>query len=213
MNAIKMCGALALSAVAVYAGQHTFTVEKEGRRIQRDGFLLEWRLDRAERVDSRFDVRLDAMDTPEGLAGYVRYTSHDTCKGWTLRFYPRIGVWRRFVEMTVDSVGRPDALFAIDTVLTHSAVHVAVEWMLPWDTLALDSTGAYQIGLTLSSGCGDTLDPILVSGTHMTRPYRGIWTPRIIAQLCVIGVLFALYAFVRVRAKKYAKLRRPNGLH
>ncbi|MBD3390770.1 MAG: hypothetical protein GF418_01935 [Chitinivibrionales bacterium] len=186
-------------------------VEGHGKRIQSDGFLLEWRVDKARVAGDAPAIRWDAMNTPGGLAGYFRYEAADSCGPWTFRFYPVPGAWHRYLEIKADTAVPAGALHGVDMVHTDSATHVALEWIVPWDTLHVDSSGEYALAIGGFGPCGDSMPGMLVSGVRrVPGPCSGIWSPRVITQFLVIAVLLVLYLVLRGRAKKYSRIRRKN---
>jgi hypothetical protein len=75
----------------VLAGGADNIVDRRGRNVQIDGFLLEWK-----RADARqwygTDWEWDAVITPNGIAGYFRPKSTPACTAWTFDITPRAQV-------------------------------------------------------------------------------------------------------------------------
>ena len=109
------------------------------------------------------------------------------------------------MEIQVDSAGMPGPLHAIDRVAENSHMHVAVEWVLAWDSLDIDSAGGYRVGFSGVSNCGDPAQAFVVAGTYVRNVYQGVWTPRLKMQVWVIAVLLVLYLVVYSRSKKYRR--------
>jgi hypothetical protein len=150
-------------------------------------------------------MRWDAMSTPAGLAGYIRFISCDSCAAWQFRFYPRIGAWQKYFEMRTDSSGSRGPQFAVDIAHAGGAGTVSLEWVLPWDSLAVDSLGRYAVGVYGYNKCGDTLAGNILIGVHSKKSNKaGTWSG-VTNQAILIVVLIALYAIVRGRSRKYMK--------
>jgi len=199
-----LCLFLSASACFSAGGQQVITVENTGRRIQRDGFLLEWRIDQSHIIDTAADIRLDAVNTPEGVAGYIRVRAKEGCGGWVFRVYPRLGQGLQYVEMSADTSGGRGRFHAVDVISADTVVHAAIEWVIPWDSLPLDPAGKYAIGIRGNDTCGDTLGGVIISGVRGGTERKNNSTG-LMNQVILIGVLLTLYLALKARSKKYMK--------
>jgi hypothetical protein len=190
------------------AGGDRVTVERNGRRIQRDGFLLEWPFEAARRLEDTHDVKLDLMQTPEGCAGYVRFMDADSCVRWVFRIYPRPTDTGHFFAMTADTARGKGRFHALDVIRTDTATHCALEWVVPWDSLAVGPDGAYEFGLDWNSPCGGAASMILVSGRQDRGAAGKAVPPRLANQVILIAALLLAFIYLKVRAKRYSRTRR-----
>jgi len=90
---------------------------------------------------------------------------------------------------------------------------LTVEWVIPWDAVAVDSGGTYAIHVTGNSTCGDTLQPLLITGSIESLKKRGRLMPRFAEWSIIIAALAAVVMVVRLKIrKKYCQSRRRESL-
>lgn len=197
-----------------YFAVDSFAVEvhavgKTGRMVQLDGFLLEWRRDSAKALGSDSLWQWDAINTKEGLAGYFKTANRQLkCPDWTFRFLPqRLSPYKNMnlrIGQTVDQTFYRTAMSgaAPDSSLV-------AEWVIPWDSITVDSSGAYQIGLMAFDGCKDTLQPVIFSG-HKFTPQKAPWG-KVYMKGLSLAVLLVLLYYYQQRIKRKFKRRKKFG--
>ena len=208
MKQIKVTGIiLTCIFLAQSADQLQFMVEKNGRSIQVDAFLLEWHEQDADTLSQGdFSFIWDAVNTPEGLAGYIWYKHQDTCSLSSLKIYPRLSSMDRCMTIILDTAVAESPFYAIEKSIKEADASITAEWLIPWDSMSIDNNGQYCVGLVAASSCKDTLKPITLSGKYTGELRAGSKkTNRITLQLISIAVLLAVFLMLRARAKKLQK--------
>jgi hypothetical protein len=187
----------------------TLSISSSGRRIQLDGFLLDW-VEKGRHVWKNSNGWVwDAVNTPEGLAGYF-HCGMVACSSWT--FYAdlhrlKTQPWRMSLGDSSQSgnAGFKAARNARDTMFS-----ITFEWVVPWDSLTLDSNGAYAVHIAAESGCADTLDPFLIVGRMGTAdsalPPR--FTERVVLIVVLLAVFIAFQLAMRKKTRRRGSLRR-----
>jgi len=176
------------SAVQIHA------VAKNGRQIQLDGFLLEWKKADERPLGPDSTWLWDVINTREGLTGYFK-ADKLTCQGpWTFRFLPcRLSPYHA-MEIRTDAVGS-DSFFRVTHGDAGQGRDVVCEWIIPWKNICLDSGGAYQIGLFTFDACKDTLQPLILTG-RMYNPKKASWGG-VYGKTILLGVLLVLLFFLQ----------------
>lgn len=187
----------------------TITVSKSGRRIQLDGFLIDWAEKGRQVWKGSGGWVWDAVNTPEGVAGYF-HCGMIACSSWT--FYAdlhrlKTPPW----EMPLgDSSQSGDAGFKAVRTARDTMYSITFEWVIPWDSLTCDSSGAYAVHIAAESKCADTLDPFLIAGNKeraiSALPPR--FTSRIVLIVVLLAVFIALQLAVRKKTRRKGSLRR-----
>jgi|WetSurMetagenome_2_1015567.scaffolds.fasta_scaffold16751_4 hypothetical protein len=187
----------------------TASISTSGRRIQLDGFLLDW-VEKGRHVwKNSHGWVWDAVNTPEGLAGYF-HCGMVACSSWT--FYADLHRFKtRPWNMALgDSSQSGDAGFKAARTARDTMFSITFEWIIPWDSLALDSSGAYAVHIAAESGCADTLDPFLIVGRMGTAvsalPPR--FTQRVVLIVVLLAVFIALQLAMRKKTRRRGSLRR-----
>ena len=173
INTNYLVGLLFLVAAPMVGAVEVHSVLRNGRSIQLDGFLLEWK-----QSDSRFLSkdslwRYDVINTREGLTGYFASTPHFKCGLWKFRFLPH----QLSPHAGMDLIASLDSLrpFYRTAPLSNAPKGgIAAEWIIPWDSIWHDSMGAYQVGLFAFDTCCDTISPLILTGhVYHTDPEPG----------------------------------------
>jgi hypothetical protein len=178
-------------------------VARDGRQIQLDGFLLEWKKadSRPLTVDSLWSW--DVMNTKEGLTGYFKAEQKLICKSWTFRLLPcRLSPYQS-MEMHLDSTGS-QSFYRVTHSDEGQNVAVACEWIVPWKDICHDSTGTYQVGLFAYDTCGDTIPPVILTGrlyNPKTVHWGGVYVKTILLG-CLLVLLFILQKSTRGKFRK-----------
>jgi hypothetical protein len=189
-------GILILLTLDIF-GQTKVDVNSFGKRVQLDGFLLEWKTKNAltwGKSDNQW--HWGAMSTPEGLAGYFYLKGNMKCRNWAFTINP--GKAGPFSIVIPDSVHR-SSYYATDDKFSDGNGGQTVEWVIPWDSIGTDSLGAYAVNISAVNGCGDTLDPMLVTGKKQKAP--GVFSSAVTSRIFLAGVLFSVLIALRVRLR------------
>ena len=180
-----------------------YSVNKSGRMVQLDGFLLEWNKDSAKTLGAGFPWLWDALATKEGFTGYFKTQKPPRCPSWTFTFLPRrLSPYTRMIATTIADAAQTFYRLALPENSQDSSV--VVEWVLPWDSIAVDSSGRFQIGLVASDSCGDTLRPAIFNG----RAYRAAATTpwgKVYSKGIILALLLAILYYLQKTAKRKVK--------
>lgn len=186
------------------ADQQRFTVDRTGRAIQVDAFLLEWKEDDSKKLEQgAFSFTWDAVNTPQGLAGYIWYEYSDTCLITAVNIYTQPGNPDRYMKMIMDTALFEPEFYALDKSARDSVTSITVEWLIPWDSIPISPDGRYEIKLTAYNSCKDTLKPFTLSGQYLIKKSGGKnYSLRIVIQVISIAILLALFIMLKARAKR-----------
>jgi len=184
-------------------------IDRFGRRIQLDGFLLEWNQKTAH-VWENDTVRWywDAVNTVDGLAGYFRSDSAARCSTWLFSIIPQADVEPITIKIGKD-ISNEQELYKIDLKLYDSTGLIVSEWLIPWERLGVDSTGHYAFIATGRSECTDSLPPILITG-EKERP-EGFFTTSFIVRMVLIAALLIVYIITSFKIRN--RNRQKESLH
>jgi hypothetical protein len=202
-NVIAFFLAVLLAAGTVCAVQMR-PVERDGRTIQLDGFLLEWKKADARPLAPGSPWYYDACNTREGLTGYFKTENGSLCRPWKFRFlHHRLSAYAYMELQTRTDSAKP--FYRISTGEGTAEKGLVAEWLIPWDSIWHDSSGAYQVGLFAFDTCGDTLEPVIFSG-HVYRQREPRWGG-VYEKGIFVGIMIALLIVLqwRVRAIKRKK--------
>jgi hypothetical protein len=168
---------------------------RRGRRIQADGFLLEWRGADA-RAWPGSAWRWDALSTADGVAGYFEAdTGAAGCRDWA--FAVRAAKAGKALSMRIP--GPPSGgFFAFDREAFDAGGALRAEWIVPWEFF--DDAGdpdAYELSVSAVSACGDTLQPLVLSVKDPKSPGapEGLLTK--IVMIVLVAALTVILAAVR----------------
>jgi hypothetical protein len=199
---------LFLSVAASVAGAvEVHTVSRNGRSIQLDGFLLEWKQGDARFLSNDSLWRYDVINTREGLTGYFASTRRFRCGLWRFRFLPH----HLSLHAEMDLIASLDSLRPFYRTAPLSDVPgggIVAEWIIPWDSIWHDSSGMYQVGLFAYDTCGDTISPLILTGRvyHETRPrWGGVYLKAIL-----LGVMMIALYILQQRARRRKKMARKK---
>ena len=201
-NVIAFFSAALLAAAGAACAVQMRPVERDGRTIQLDGFLLEW-----ERADARPLAEgspwyYDACNTREGLTGYFTTENGSLCQPWKFRFLHRHLSPYVYMELhTRTDSAKP--FYRISSGAGTAKKGLVAEWLIPWDSIGHDSSGAYQVGLFAFDTCGDTLQPVIFTG-HVYRQKASVWGG-VYTKGILLGVLMIMLYILQKRAR--VKLR------
>lgn len=183
-------------------------VARFGKRIQPDGFLIEWSGKTVHNWDNQRVWYWDAINTPDGIAGYIRSNKSVPCSSWTFIIEPS-GKGKPLVMKVPPEVSNKNAVYNMDLQLYTDSSKVVFEWVIPWNRTDLDANQQYAIDIRGRSVCGDILPPLIINGSK-DPPVRLI-TPKLIFQSVFIIILLTLYIIIRIKIRK--KTRRKGLPH
>ncbi len=196
---------LVLTSLSLSAGPDTLHIDRIGKGIQVDGFPLEWDRSEAYRIRGVAGIRIEAINTPGGLAGVLWYGAVDTCEELTLSFF------------TVESGNRPDLSFravgstqddqryAVSEETEDKVRRITAEWVIPSEMLEARESNEYTVRLHAHNACGDTLPPLILTGTREAAVDEFLLSPMMLIQALAIVILLALYLNLRSRSKRYRR--------
>ena len=193
--------------LAQSASQQCLLVDRAGRAIQVDAFLLEWKEEDSKKFEQgAFVFTWDAINTPQGLAGYIWYEYSDTCFMSAVNFLVQTGNPDTHMKMILDTAMSGPEFYALDKSVKGSATSVTAEWLIPWDSISVNPEGRYEIDLAVYNSCNDTLKHVTLSGHHLIKKSSGKnYSRRIVMQVISIAILLALFIMLKSRAKKLQK--------
>lgn len=178
--------------------EHSITVNRYGRRIQLDGFLLEWNAQSAYAWKNKDRLwYVDAIATTEGLSGYIRSDSSVSCSSWT--FSLRQPSDSEPIHLKIPPL--ESSIYKIDRKLFDSQGIITVEWLIPWEHIAFDSTGGYKLFLTGTSDCGDTLTGLQISGAK-NQAGESVSIMSLILRAVLIIVLIVIYLVINAKVRE-----------
>ncbi|MBD3421526.1 MAG: hypothetical protein GF398_15515 [Chitinivibrionales bacterium] len=188
-----------------------FEVKKTGRRIQLDGFLLEWDSKQFRTWQGAPGIAYAAISTPEGLTGAFTFAKSISCSSWTFKVFADMRALHRSIRIKYagDSASSPFFASSADSTAMRQG---AVEWIIPWDTIRVDTTGRFQAGMFGYSACGDTISSLTISGQRPVDRGNGlsVLTPRLMIQATIIAILLVLFIILKMKTRKLTVERRQN---
>jgi hypothetical protein len=183
-------------AVSFTEAQKSYVISQHGRRIQLDGFLLEWKSDSAKSIDN-LGWSWDATNTPDGISGYLKSNHSVSCRDWTFTFRSQNpGVEKLIIQVNQELKDQKNSLYKFDRPLFDSAAVVCVEWVIPWSAAGLGGDGVYKIDIQGASNCGDTLPQIMITGNQNIKKPKSAWSGTAI-RIVAIAVLSIVFVFMR----------------
>ena len=170
---------------------------RESRKIQLDGFLMEWSPATAAVWGDDTNWRYDAAVTPEGIAGYLRFHLPEPGDRVTLRFQ-------------VDSIGTatitlPDdssetaAYFKTDRSSFAQDSTGTLEWLFPWPERYYPTAAPFSV-VVAEDRAGKRTLPVL----HFSWRYHKKKSGRnvgLIGRMLFIAVMGGLYLAVQTKIR------------
>lgn len=160
---IFICMFFSLTA-SLFAQKDSTEVERFGRRIQLDGFLMEWNPKDSRIWRDGTSFFWDAVNTPDGLAGYFKSESAVNDVDWSFMIIPQGDVEPLLMKNSADTSSAND-FYRFDQNLLDSLKMVVCEWLIPWSRLGADSSGRYTFIASGWNESGDSLHPLLITGS------------------------------------------------
>jgi len=195
---------LILTALKTEA-QQDFDISGIGKKIQTDGFLMEWS---SKTVKNWYRDSLwywDAINTPDGVSGYIRSKNAVNCSSWVFTIDPYGETTPLNIRIPCDTASE---FYCLDYQAYDSLKLITFEWVLPWESMEVDSDGVYSVRVTAKSECGDSLSSMLLIGSKKKKDE--FFSKGFYIRIILISLL--LYAFttiiLRVTQKKRRTVRR-----
>lgn len=184
---------------SAYSGD-SVNIDRSGRRIQLDGFLMDWNEKNKHPWGGSAVWTWDAVKTTEGIAGYFHAKSAP-CSSWTFYIDPRHASSRPIALRS----GAGSSMYRTAGSLHDGSFAVTFEWIIPWDSLSIDGAGTFAVNCAGVSGRGDTLRPLLMTGSVSRKPD---WLPsRFTERVVLIGVLLVLFLVLQRKVRKKSHRR------
>ncbi len=187
-------------------GGQLLSIDRQGRSIQVDALLIEWNEEDTDTLNGDFFFTADAMNTPAGIAGYIRFQYRDTCPLHALNLF-RQAASASALSIRLDTAPAESPWYAVEKVCSEGDTSITAEWLIPWDFVSAGTDGKYEIVAAGLSASGDTVNRFILSGRQeIIKPPRAAFlTPRIIFQAITIVILFVIFSLLKSRAKKLKK--------
>lgn len=191
-----------LCAFVISFAEQSISVEKYGRRIQLDGFLLEWNAQTAKPWKNNNQTWfIDAVNTEEGLAGYFRSDSSVSCSSWFFTFsQPSV---KQIFKIQFPNSG--NEFYKSDPKLYDSLGIITIEWVIPWKQISYDSTGKYSLFITGNSNCGDSLPQFQISGFKDEKTVVNLISVIFRAGLIILLIVTYLILNAKIHNRKQRK--------
>jgi|WetSurMetagenome_2_1015567.scaffolds.fasta_scaffold01719_11 hypothetical protein len=187
------------------AGVEMRSVDRYGRSVQLDGFLLEWNTDGARPLSPDSQWMYDVLNTREGLTGYFFSPRRGDCGLWKFRFLPHGLSTYSSMEMqaSLDSL-RP--FYRTAPISSGADAGIVAEWVIPWDSIWRDSAGSYRVGIFAFDTCGDTLQPLILTGRmhrQAPAPWDGVYS-----KAAILAVMMLILFWFQRKIRKKINVRR-----
>lgn len=196
-------------AVSFTQAQKKYDISQHGRRIQLDGFLLEWKSESAKTFDSNQEWSWDAINTTDGISGYLKSNHKLSCRDWTFAFRSQNPATEKLIiHVNQEPKDQKNSFYQLDRPLFDSTGIVCVEWVVPWNAVGIGSDGSYKINIQGFSNCGDSLPQIMITGNQNVNQTKSAWSGTAI-RIVAIAVLSVIFVFTR-RATRRRKSRKVS---
>ncbi len=188
--------------ICLLAGQERYCIDRDGKVIQVDGFLIEWNSENSDTLAGALPVIWDAINTPQGIAGYIRYSGNDSCLLKTVKIYPDMHKMHLSITMLFDTTSSASGFYAFEKSQGDTSFSIISEWLIPWDTISVDSLNNYDIGFVATDNCGNSIKPLILYGKRPGEAKNRIFTTKVNVQIISILILLLLFLRLRARARK-----------
>ena len=187
--------------------QNVYDISQHGRRIQLDGFLLEWKSESERPFGSNQEWGWNAVNTADGISGYFKSIDKVTCRDWVFTFQSQnTGAQELLIKINQELSLEKNTFYQLDRALFDSTGVVSVEWVIPWTAAGIGNDGSYKIDIQAASSCGDTLSQIVITGNQNIQKTKSAWSGTAI-RIVAIAVLSIAFIFMRrkIRQRKTQK--------
>lgn len=197
---------LIVTLFALPSAGETFDINRSGRKIQLDGFLMDWMEKNRQSWSGSTLWSWDAVNTADGIAGYFHAGGAPACSSWNFK----VDAGRHgHCEMVASSAKDTEtAVYCVNRAPQQRNLQsITVEWLLQWDSVAVDSSGTYAINIAGNSACGDSLESMLFTGKKPSK--TGLLPKNFTLKLIAIILLFVVFFSMQIRIRK--KTRRKGS--
>ena len=181
--------------------QNIYFIDTKGRPIQLDAFLIEWNTNNVKKIKGKIPIFWDAMNTSQGIVGYFRFPVNDSCEKIVIDIFPSLKKVKRSFSIQIDTIHPSEKYYAVEKIDNKEGKSVITEWIIPWDSIPVDSMGNYGIGFFTHNACGDTIQPIIFKGGKLAHTNASKYTKQIFIQITSIAVLLVLFIILKKRIK------------
>jgi hypothetical protein len=188
--------------MSLLIAQQRYHVDQSGKPIQVDAFLIEWKSYDSDTSEGAISVIWDAINTSQGVAGYIRYSSDDSCLLTEIKIFPDMNNFYDALKISFDSTVDEASFYAYEISQEKNTTSITTEWMIPWDSIPVDSLNQYEVGVIVSNSCGDIIKPFTLFGNRFTDKNGRVFTPKVIAQIITIIILLLLFLRLKAKARK-----------
>jgi len=169
-------------------------VARYGRRVQVDGFLLEWDRQNAAEWGGGSLWAWDALNTADGVAGYFASRDATPCSSWTFT----IGADGKPIVIKVPEQTAGE-FFAFDKGTFESAGIYTIEWLVPWDIIGDENA----VTVNAADSCGSALETLRLNIVRESPP-DGSYFIYIVITFVLIAIIAAAYMYIRRKSKRKA---------
>lgn len=170
----------------------TYTITKSGRKIQLDGFLLEWKKIDAKSFGSC--VTGDIISTKEGLSGYFILNDSNNCFDSVLIY-------------TAQSKDNPATFSLRDTmgndnykVNTGSENSKIIEWVLPWKSVLSEKENIYFGQIVFKNSKQNSSKDLYFQGEKVSSKKATL--PAYIPKLILVAFLLLLFILYQLKLRQ-----------
>lgn len=182
--------------------QVVYEVKDNGRRIQLDGFLLEWKPSLARPFGNNIEFVCDAAKTPEGLSGYCKSKNPVSCGDWTISVFNELN-HEEIVKIRClrNGIAEKNSYYQYDYERFVSSGQLVTEWVIPWEMLIGNASDTFKLGFATVSVCGDTLPVLSLTGKMNSGEKNSIWSGTAF-RAGIIAVLTIVFIALRRKIRK-----------
>jgi hypothetical protein len=208
MNVSQCFFFLIAGLISLSSALEPVDITRSGRKIQLDGFLMDWLEKNRQSWNGSLVWSWDAINTEEGVAGYLHAEDAALCTTWTLGADAGRGVR----EITPPpAAGSEGPFYRVNQARNGNRMSLTVEWLFPWDSIAADSSGNYRIAIAGKDFCGDRQDTILLAGKariSTSGPLPKRFGMRLVIIIALLVVFVALQMSIRRQRRRRGSPRR-----
>ncbi|NLD94013.1 MAG: hypothetical protein GX639_15250 [Fibrobacter sp.] len=202
MYRLTIVALLVLSVLQSADAQVVYEVKDNGRRIQLDGFLLEWKPSLAKPFGNNIEFVCDAFKTPEGLSGYCKSKNPVSCGDWTISVSNELNR-EEIVKIRClrSGISEKSSYYQYDYERFVSSGQLVVEWVIPWEKLTNNNKDTFNLKFTTINACGDTLPALSLTGRMNSSETKNVWSGTAF-RAGVIAVLTLVFISLRRTIRK-----------
>jgi hypothetical protein len=193
---------LQIVLISLASATQSVSITHTGRKTQLDGFLVDWIEKNRLAWNGSTVWSLDAINTKDGVAGYFYASGKPACSSWVFK----VETGRNGPHAIIASAAK-DTETNIYCVNRDRQSSITVEWIFPWDSIAVDENGNYAITIQGNSTCGDSLEPLGLTGKMFAK--TGSLPKNFAPKILMIILLLAVFIVLQIRIRK--KTRRKES--